>query len=283
MDTQMKNVEELLEAHTHEGGDAVDDCAEHKQVVQLLINQVDAADVLVINKLDLVEQDERELVQSLLDSLNPKAITTPTRFGQLPSQLVMPSGTDAPASGDEGPVEELRRLARPLEFGISSFVYSARRPFDATRLALLLNQWPRDPATPLNAVSLERGLDVRLEENPYGAFQAAAPPPNMPPLRFETNDRVECNVGGWAAGKIVKLWYQEPGWDKPVPYQVMLDDGRLIFAPEDVDNTVRRARGQAANPPPHPFRGVLPQRAGAGSMQHRRLLASGRTQDAASS
>lgn len=255
MDAQLGNVEALREAHTHDGAPP-DDCSDRKQVAQLLINQADAADVLVVNKLDLVEQDEGDLVQSLLDSLNPKAIKTATRFGRLPSQLVMPSTTDALVDSDEEPIEELRRLSRPVQFGISSFVYSARRPFDAARLSALLNKWPRDPATPLNAATLELGLDVLLEQNPYQAYQVAARP-GLPKLRFALNDRVECNADPWAAGRIVQLWYQEPGWDEPVPYQVQLDDGRLIFAPQDVDTTVRRARGDAATPPPHPFRGVL--------------------------
>ena len=39
--------------------------------------------------------------------------------------------------------------------------------------------------------------------------------------------------------------------------QVLLDDGRYIFCPSDTDAVVRRATGNAAVPPPHPFRGLL--------------------------
>lgn len=266
MDARMGNVEALRETHEHDHADdePVDECADHKEVAQLLVNQVDAADVLVVNKLDIANPDELELVESLLTSLNPRALVTSTRFGKLPSELVMPTGSDAPTA--DAPVEDLRRLAQPTQFGITSFVFSSRRPFDAGRLSALLNQWPKDPAVALNAVSAELGLDINLGQTPEEeaakdaetrAQWAAACPPDKQPLRFIPGDRVECNVGEWASGKVVQLWYFEPAMPEAVPYQVLLDDGRLIFAPEDEDRCVRAAQGAAATPPAHPFRGVL--------------------------
>mmetsp|Transcript_20962 Transcript_20962/g.31055 ORF Transcript_20962/g.31055 Transcript_20962/m.31055 type:complete len:152 (+) Transcript_20962:130-585(+) len=62
---------------------------------------------------------------------------------------------------------------------------------------------------------------------------------NAPKLRFKLKQRVECYMGGsWAKGKIVKLWYpiDEGRW---VPYQVLLEDGKMIYAPNDVDHTIR--------------------------------------------
>jgi len=46
---------------------------------------------------------------------------------------------------------------------------------------------------------------------------------------------VECGVGAstgyWAKGTITKLHYREPEWEYAVPYQILLDNGHLIFAP----------------------------------------------------
>ena len=60
------------------------------------------------------------------------------------------------------------------------------------------------------------------------------------PLRFNIGDAVECRIGadpvtGWAGGKVAMLWYRESNWPKnsKAPYQVQLDDGKLIFAPVD--------------------------------------------------
>ncbi|CAE7509095.1 unnamed protein product, partial [Symbiodinium microadriaticum] len=73
-----------------------------------------------------------------------------------------------------------------------------------------------------------------------------APWPPLPELRFDVNTRVECRVGphpvrGWAAGVIVATFYKEPEWPPGMvaPYQIQLDDGRLIFAPQDIDEVIR--------------------------------------------
>ena len=56
-------------------------------------------------------------------------------------------------------------------------------------------------------------------------------------------ERVRCRVSQseWVPGCVAQLWYHEPGWPETrlVPYQVELDDGRLIFAPLDKDELIR--------------------------------------------
>jgi len=68
----------------------------------------------------------------------------------------------------------------------------------------------------------------------------------LPDLRFEVGQKVECRIGpdevtGWAKGKVMQLWYREDGWADGsfAPYKIMLDDGRDIFAPGDVDMVIR--------------------------------------------
>jgi hypothetical protein len=99
-----------------------------------------------------------------------------------------------------------------------------------------------------------------LEENfPYGEVlekwflgQEADWPPlddmdaHLPELRFEVGQKVECRIGpdevtGWAKGVVKQLWYREQGWADGsfAPYKVSLEDGRLIFAPGDVDMVIR--------------------------------------------
>lgn len=62
-------------------------------------------------------------------------------------------------------------------------------------------------------------------------------------LRFAVGDEVECrSAKGWCKGKIVALMYREdfmsPGM--VAPYQIKLDEGDLIYAPEDIDELIRR-------------------------------------------
>ena len=61
-------------------------------------------------------------------------------------------------------------------------------------------------------------------------------------LRFAVGDRVLCLCGTWQAGTVVKHFLVQkkfpPG--KCAPYQVKLDDGRLIYAPTDTDGVIKR-------------------------------------------
>ena len=57
--------------------------------------------------------------------------------------------------------------------------------------------------------------------------------------------RVECCVGKdhWEPGTVVALWYTEEGFPPGfyAPYQVELDMGNLIFAPDDSDRCIRES------------------------------------------
>jgi len=68
---------------------------------------------------------------------------------------------------------------------------------------------------------------------------------NLPQLRFKVGDRVKANVGKWEPGTIVAIWYREESWpasQPSAPYQIKLDQGPLIFAPEDSPGCVIPAK-----------------------------------------
>jgi G3E family GTPase len=68
-------------------------------------------------------------------------------------------------------------------------------------------------------------------------------------LRFKVGDRVQCRVGvgddDWADGTVARLRYREEHWPKErvAPYQILLADGKMIFAPIDDDRVVRALDG----------------------------------------
>lgn len=70
-------------------------------------------------------------------------------------------------------------------------------------------------------------------------------------LRFGVGDRVECNLGeyGWRTGTVIKQWYVDDSSDVAHPYQVILDDGNKIFAPDDADHCIK----SSDVPPPDCF------------------------------
>lgn len=118
-----------------------------RTVVDLLIEQIEFCDVIVLNKVDLINDAERERLMAILRSLNPRARIEISEFGKVPLDRVLDTGLFdfEEASKAPGWLQELRGTHKPEteEYGISSFVYSARRPFHPRRFFdLVESEWP---------------------------------------------------------------------------------------------------------------------------------------------
>jgi hypothetical protein len=72
------------------------------------------------------------------------------------------------------------------------------------------------------------------------------PEPEPVELRFAVGAAVLCRVGpgpaDWSRGTVAELWYREDQWPDGAfaPYKIKLEDGRDIYAPQDVDPIIRR-------------------------------------------
>lgn len=120
---------------------------DERTVVDLLINQIEFCDVIVINKVDLVGQEERERLMAILRSLNPRARIELAEFGKVPLDRVLKTGLFDfdEASRAPGWLQEMRGTHVPETeaYGIRSFVYHARRPFHPQRFFdLVESEWP---------------------------------------------------------------------------------------------------------------------------------------------
>ncbi|MFG1175563.1 zinc metallochaperone GTPase ZigA [Erwiniaceae bacterium CAU 1747] len=108
-----------------------------RSVVDLLIEQIEFCDVLIINKIDLIGEKQRERLIAILRSLNPRARIEVASFGQVPLDKVLNTGLFdfTEASQAPGWMQELRGTHVPEteEYGISNFVWRARRPFHPER------------------------------------------------------------------------------------------------------------------------------------------------------
>lgn len=118
-----------------------------RTVVDLLIEQIEFCDVLVLNKIDLISEAERERLMAILNSLNPRARIETAEFGKVPLERVLNTGLFdfEEASRAPGWLQELRGTHTPEteEYGIGNFVYRARRPFHPQRfLELVESEWP---------------------------------------------------------------------------------------------------------------------------------------------
>ncbi|MBW8348341.1 GTP-binding protein [Bacillus sp. IITD106] len=117
---------------------------DEREVVDLLIDQIEFANVLILNKIDLLEQEDVEELSRVLQILNPDAKLIPSSFGNVPlKELINTQAFDfEKASQAAGWIKELNEEHVPEteEYGISSFVYRRKRPFHPERL----NQWLED-------------------------------------------------------------------------------------------------------------------------------------------
>ncbi|WP_263262360.1 zinc metallochaperone GTPase ZigA [Pseudomonas sp. RIT-PI-S] len=116
-------------------------------VVDLLVEQVEFCDVIVLNKLDLISDLEREQLHAILRRLNPRARIETARFGQVPlARLLDTQLFDfEQAANAPGWLSELRgeHVPETAAYGIGSFVYRARRPFHPGRFhAAISTEWP---------------------------------------------------------------------------------------------------------------------------------------------
>ncbi|MEZ6066741.1 MAG: GTP-binding protein [Planctomycetaceae bacterium] len=126
------SIEELRDRQI--GVDAEDD----RDLVMLLVEQVEFANVIVLNKIDLVSDDELQTVHHLLRELNPNALILPACEAEIPLSAILDTGrfsTDwASRHNDWLSIERGQEISETDEYGISSFVYRARRPFNTQRL-----------------------------------------------------------------------------------------------------------------------------------------------------
>jgi len=118
---------------------------DERTIVDLLIDQVEFADVLLINKCDLVDEAKLGALEALLGRLNPGAAVVRVERGNVALDAILNTGRFDFAQAAENP-GWVRALNGEMpsetdEYGIGSFVYLARRPFHPKRLARAL----RDP------------------------------------------------------------------------------------------------------------------------------------------
>lgn len=190
-------------------------------VADLLMQQVEFADVIVVNKADKCCPDTLQRVRETCLRLNPTADVVATQFGRVDPERVLGTGKfdfdkatqhpgwDAEVEGGHVPETE--------EYGIGSFRWVRRRPFHPTRLHSLLQQeqladggvlrmkgwvWMHSIVGHYNQALLQcAGRLWRLElESPWMAALPART------LAKELRD---------AGVSLATLRKQHPGWDDP--------------------------------------------------------------------
>ncbi|MCE8021631.1 GTP-binding protein [Halomonas sp. MCCC 1A11036] len=116
---------------------------DHRNVADLLVDQIEFCDVLLISKTDLIDEARLAEVQAVLRSLNPDAELIPMAQGRVALDKVLDTGRFSFERAQQAPgwLKELRgeHVPETQEYGISSFVYRARRPFHPQKFHDLLH------------------------------------------------------------------------------------------------------------------------------------------------
>jgi G3E family GTPase len=117
-----------------------------RDISNLLVDQIEFADVLVLNKTDQLSAEELTRLDGVLRQLNPVARRLQAKFGQVPVGAILDTGLfdEARASQASGWARELAGEHTPEteEYGIRSFVYRAFRPFHPARLSVFFaSEW----------------------------------------------------------------------------------------------------------------------------------------------
>lgn len=116
---------------------------DHRSVTDLLVEQVEFSDVILISKTDLVSEEDLNHLTGVLRSLNADADIIPIQKGAVPLNKVINTGRFSFERAQQSPgwLKELRgeHIPETEEYGISSFVYRARRPFHPAKFYQFLN------------------------------------------------------------------------------------------------------------------------------------------------
>ncbi|MFD0713472.1 GTP-binding protein [Paenibacillus sp. GCM10027626] len=120
-----------------------------RDVVDLLIDQIEFCDVLVLNKCDLVTEDELLKLENVLRKLQPRAKLIRASHGQVDPAEILNVGlfNFEEASQAAGWIQELSNGAHTPEteeYGIASFVYERSLPFHPERLMNWMAEWPAE-------------------------------------------------------------------------------------------------------------------------------------------
>nr|WP_087943503.1 GTP-binding protein [Alkalihalophilus pseudofirmus] len=152
LDTMVTVVDAYRFWHDYESGESLLDRGQavndedEREIVDLLIDQIEFCDVLLLNKCDLVSNEELDEMEQVLRTLQPQAKFLRISEGKVDPENILNTGLFdfEKSSQSAGWLKELQTEHTPEteEYGISSFVYRRRKPFHPERLMNAIQDWP---------------------------------------------------------------------------------------------------------------------------------------------
>ncbi len=177
---------------------------DERTIANLLVDQIEFANVLVLNKIDLITPEQQHQIDALLTKLNPRARLVHAEYGRVPLTEVLNTGRfdfEQAATFAEWLSGE-EHIPETEEYGVSSFVYRARRPFHPQRLLEMLE------SDQLDTVIRSKG------------FMWMATQPDAVGIWSQAGSVIGLEYGGeWWAGVTADEWPQDKGLRQSIEQQ----------------------------------------------------------------
>jgi G3E family GTPase len=180
---------------------------DNRTLVDLLVEQIEFADVIILNKVGTATSDQLDAARKIIAGLNADARVIETDFAEVLPKDILGTGLFDLAKAETHPLwfKELHgfrdHVPETEEYGIRSFVYHARAPFDPGRLQDFLNRpWP--------GVIRAKGF-FWLATRPHYVGELSQAGPLVRTSR----------MGRWWASVPIQNWPDDPGFHKAMaPY-----------------------------------------------------------------
>ncbi|ATN34244.1 4-hydroxytetrahydrobiopterin dehydratase [Rhizobium sp. ACO-34A] len=122
---------------------------DNRALVDLLVEQIEFADVVVLNKIGTATPEQRDAALKIIAGLNPDARVIETDFGAVAPRDILGTGLFDIDKAETHPLwfKELNgfkdHVPETEEYGIRSFVYKARQPLDPSKFQAFIDRaWP---------------------------------------------------------------------------------------------------------------------------------------------
>nr|WP_314073671.1 GTP-binding protein [uncultured Roseococcus sp.] len=203
-----------------------------RQLVDLLIDQVEFADTLVVNKADLVSPAELGRLKALLATFNPGAAILVAEHGRVPLGHLLDTGRfDMERAQDAAGWQQALaggHLPESEEYGVGSFVWRARRPLHPARFKALIEG------------------DLPGVVRAKGFFWLATRPDWVGEWQLAGRIGRHQGAGHWWAAVPPERWPEEPGWQEMIRglWQEPAGDRRqeIVFIGIGMDEAALRAQ-----------------------------------------
>lgn len=122
---------------------------DERTLVDLLVDQIEFANIVILNKTDLISEQERNTVRAIIRGLNGRAEIIETSHSEVSLDKIMDTNLFHFEEAQEHPLwaQELYNFKDHVpeteEYGIINFVYRARQPFNPEKIHQFFNEpWP---------------------------------------------------------------------------------------------------------------------------------------------